>query len=442
MVQLNDHFTYKKLFKAVIPSIAMMVFISIYSIVDGLFVSNFVGTTAFAGLNLIYPVLMIVGAIGFMLGTGGSALVSKTLGEGKKELANKYFSMFIYSTLFLGIIVSITLIVFTPELAILLGAEGEMIDYCVTYGRICLAFQTCFIVQNTFQAFFVTAEKPHLGLILSIISGINNMILDFVFIVLCDLGIAGAALATGISQTIGAVVPVFYFIYKKDLNIKLGKPFFDFIPFIKGCVNGLSELFTNISASIVGMLYNLTLMNLAGENGIASYGVILYAQFIFLAVYFGYSMGTAPIIGFNYGAQNKNELRNIFKKSIIVIGSLSVILTLMSELLARPISNIFVSYDEYLLDMTIRGFRIYAISFLICGFNIFASSLFTALNNGVISLLISIGRTFLFQILAVLLLPFYFDLDGVWMSIIVSELLSLLVTFLFIVFNRRKYSYY
>ena len=324
MVQLSDHFTYKKLFRAVIPSIAMMVFISIYSIVDGLFVSNFVGTTAFASLNLIYPVLMIVGAIGFMLGAGGSALVAKTLGEGNKEKANKYFSMFIWATFILGVTVSTILIIFTPQLAIFLGAEGEMIEHCVTYGRICLAFQTCFIVQNTFQAFFVTAEKPHLGLILSVISGINNMILDFVFIVVFEMGIAGAALATGLSQTIGAVVPIFYFTLNKKLNINLGLPYFEFIAFFKGCVNGLSELFTNVSASIVGMIYNSKLMLLAGENGIASYGVILYAQFIFLAIYFGYSMGTAPIIGFNYGAKNKEELKNIFNifKELLFCSSL------------------------------------------------------------------------------------------------------------------------
>ena len=442
MVQLNDHFTYKKLFKAVIPSVAMMVFISIYSIVDGLFVSNFVGTTAFAGLNLIYPVLMIVGAIGFMIGTGGSALVSKTLGEGNKEKANKYFSMFIWMTFILGIIVSSILIIFTPNIAILLGAEGEMIDYCVTYGRICLAFQTSFIVQNAFQAFFVTAEKPHLGLILSIISGCTNIVLDFLFIVIFEMGIAGAALATGISQTIGAVVPIFYFVLKKDLIIKLGKPYFELIPMLKGCANGLSELFTNISASIVSIIYNYQLMSLAGENGIASYGVILYAQFIFLAVYFGYSMGTAPIFGFNYGAKNTFELKNLFKKSLKVIGCSAIVLVLTSELLARPISMFFVGYDKVLLDMTIRGFRIFAISFLICGFNIFSSAFFTALNNGLVSLLLSIGRTFIFQIIAVLLLPYYFGLDGIWLSIIMSELLALFVTIFFFILMRKRYQYY
>lgn len=441
-IQLNDHFTYNKLFKAVIPSVLMMVFISIYSIVDGLFVSNFVGTTAFAALNLIYPVLMIVGAIGFMIGTGGSALVSKTLGEGKIDKANQYFSMFIWLTLILGVSVSSILFIFTPQIAVLLGAEGEMIEYCITYGRICLVFQTCFIIQNAFQSFFVTAEKPHLGLFLSLASGITNMVLDALFMVVFKMDIAGAALATGISQTIGAVVPVFYFVIKKDLIIKLGKPKFEFVPLIKGCVNGVSELVTNISASIVSIVYNFQLMSIAGENGVASYGVILYAQFIFLAVYFGYSMGTAPIFGFNYGAQNKEELKNLFKKSLKIIGICSVVLVLVSELLAKPISMIFVGFDMELLNITIRGFRIYSISFIICGFNIFSSALFTALNNGLASLLLSLGRTFLYQIIAVLILPTLLGLDGIWISIIASELLALFTTIFFFVLMRKRYGYY
>ena len=441
-VQLNTHFTYKKLFRAVIPSILMMIFISIYSIVDGLFVSNFVGTTAFAGLNLVYPILMIVGALGFMIGSGGSALVSKTLGEGKKELANQYFSMFVCLTLILGITISTILYILTPEIAVLFGAEGEMIEYCVIYARTCLIFQTCFIVQNTFQSFFMTAEKPHLGLILSLISGVCNMILDAVFIVGFDMGIRGAALATGLCQTIGAVVPVFYFLIKKDLNIRLVRPKFDIKAMFKGCFNGISELVTNISASVVGIIYNYQLLRLAGENGIASYGVILYAQFVFLAVFFGYSMGTAPIIGFNYGANNKEELQNVFKKSIKVIGITSVILVLVAELIARPISLIFVSYDVALLNMTVRGFRIFAIGFIICGFNIFASAFYTALNNGLVSLILSLGRTFIFQILAVSILPILFDLDGVWLANVMVESLSIIMSLLFIVLMRNKYEYY
>jgi len=441
-VQLNDHFTYKKLFKAVIPSVLMMVFISIYSIVDGLFVSNVVGDTAFASLNLIYPVLMIVGAIGFMIGTGGSALVSKTLGEGNKEKANQYFSMFIWLTLILGVIVSTILFIFTPTLTVLLGAEEDMIDYCITYGRICLIFQTCFIVQNAFQAFFVTAEKPHLGLYLSLASGICNIILDALFIVGFNMGIAGAALATGISQFIGAVVPIFYFGIKKDLIIKLGKPIFKIKPIIQGCVNGISELVTNISASIVSIIYNYQLLALAGQDGVSSYGVILYIQFIFLAIYFGYSMGTAPIIGFNYGANNKNELQNIYKKSLKIIGITGIILVGVSELLAKPLSMIFVSYNQELLELTVRGFRIYAISFVICGFNIFSSAFFTALNNGLVSLLLSLGRTFVFQIIAVIIWPLILGIDGIWISIIFSEFLALIATILFFIFMNKRYSYY
>lgn len=441
-IQLNDHFTYKKLFKAVVPSVLMMLFISIYSIVDGLFVSNVVGDTAFASLNLVYPVLMIVGGVGFMIGTGGSALVSKTLGEGKKEKANQYFSMFIWLTLILGIIISTVLYIFTPSLTLMLGAEDDMVDYCVTYARICLIFQTSFIVQNTFQSFFVTAEKPHLGLILSLISGVCNIVLDALFIVVFEMGIAGAALATGISQTIGAVVPIFYFRLKKDLIIKLGKPVFKFKPMINGCINGISELVTNISASIVGIIYNFQLLKLAGKDGVSSYGVILYCQFIFLAIFFGYSMGTAPIVGFNYGANNKEELQNIFKKSLKIIGITSLILFGFSEILARPLSMIFVSYNQELLEMTVRGFRIYAISFIICGFNIYSSAFFTALNNGGVSLLLSIGRTFVFQIISVILLPIFLGLEGIWASIIFSELLAIIMTILFFILMNKRYGYY
>lgn len=441
-IQLNDHFTYKKLFKAVVPSVLMMLFISIYSIVDGLFVSNVVGDTAFASLNLVYPVLMIVGGVGFMIGTGGSALVSKTLGEGKKEKANQYFSMFIWLTLILGIIISTVLYIFTPSLTLMLGAEDDMVDYCVTYARICLIFQTSFIVQNTFQSFFVTAEKPHLGLILSLVSGVCNIVLDALFIVVFEMGIAGAALATGISQTIGAVVPIFYFRLKKDLIIKLGKLVFKFKPMINGCINGISELVTNISASIVGIIYNFQLLKLAGKDGVSSYGVILYCQFIFLAIFFGYSMGTAPIVGFNYGANNKEELQNIFKKSLKIIGVTSLILFGFSEILARPLSMIFVSYNQELLEMTVRGFRIYAISFIICGFNIYSSAFFTALNNGGVSLLLSIGRTFVFQIISVILLPIFLGLEGIWASIIFSELLAIIMTILFFILMNKRYGYY
>lgn len=441
-IKLNDHFTYSKLFKAVLPSVLMMVFISIYSVVDGLFISNFVGKTAFASINLIYSVIAIIGAIGFMIGSGGSALVSKTLGEKDNDKANQYFSMFIYLTIVLGVIVSAIIFIYLPDIAVLLGAEDNMIEYCVTYGRICLVFQTFFITQNTFQSFFVTAEKPQLGLYLSLISGCMNMLLDFVFIVPLKMGVAGAALATGISQFIGAVVPLIYFKSNKKLIIKLVRPTLEIVPLLKGCLNGISEFSTNISVSIIGMIFNLILMNIAGENGVASYGVILYIQFIFLAIFFGYSMGVSPIIGYNYGAQNKEELQNIFKKSIKIILYVTICLVILSEVLARPLSAIFVGYDLKLLDLTTRGFKIFAISFLFAGFNIFASAFFTALNNGIISLVLSLARTFVFQLIAVLIFPSLLGIDGIWISVVFSELLAIFLSMIFIVVNRNKYKYY
>ena len=441
-IKLNDHFTYSKLFKAVLPSVLMMVFISIYSVVDGLFISNFVGKTAFASINLIYSVIAIIGAIGFMIGSGGSALVSKTLGEKDNDKANQYFSMFIYLTIILGVIVSAIIFIYLPDIAVLLGAEDNMIEYCVTYGRICLVFQTFFITQNTFQSFFVTAEKPQLGLYLSLISGCMNMLLDFVFIVPLKMGVAGAALATGISQFIGAVVPLIYFKSNKKLIIKLVRPTFEIVPLLKGCLNGISEFSTNISVSIIGMIFNLILMNIAGENGVASYGVILYIQFIFLAIFFGYSMGVSPIVGYNYGAQNKEELQNIFKKSIKIVFYVTICLVVLSEVLARPLSAIFVGYDLKLLDLTTRGFKIFAISFLFAGFNIFASAFFTALNNGIISLVLSLARTFVFQLIAVLIFPSLLGIDGIWISVVFSELLAIFLSMIFIVINRNRYKYY
>lgn len=441
-IKLNDHFTYIKLFRAVLPSILMMVFISIYSVVDGLFVSNFVGTTAFASINIVYSVIAIIGAIGFMIGSGGSALVSKTLGEKEEEKANQYFSMFIYLTIILGVIVSGVIFIYLPDIVVLLGADDNMIDYCVTYGRICLIFQTCFIVQNTFQSFFVTAEKPQFGLYLSLVSGCMNMFLDFLFIAVFKMGVVGAALATGLSQLIGAVVPFIYFKLNKNLIIKLVKPTFEIKPLLKGCLNGISEFSTNISVSIIGMIFNIILMSLAGENGVASYGVILYIQFIFLAIFFGYSMGVAPIVGYNYGAQNKKELQNIFKKSLKIILGVTICLVILSEILARPLSSIFVGYDVDLLNTTTRAFRIFAISFLFAGFNIFASAFFTALNNGVVSLFLSLARTFLFQLIAVLIFPSLLGVDGIWISVVFSELLAIFLSLLFIVINRKRYEYY
>ena len=440
-IQLSEHFTYKKLIKFTIPTIIMMIFTSIYGIVDGIFVSNIVGSEAFAAVNLIMPALMILGAVGFMIGTGGSAIVSKTIGEGKEEKANEYFSMLIYLLIISGIILTIVGLIFIRPITILLGAEGEMIDYCVIYGSTLLVALTAFLLQNAFQSFLIVAEKPTMGLIISIIVGVTNMVLDFLLIYIFKMGVFGAALATGISQLIGGVVPLVYFKRKNDTPLQLVKTKFDWKAILKACTNGSSEMLTNISMSLVNVLYNMQLMKYAGSNGVVAYGIIMYVGFIFIGTYLGYSIGSAPIISYHYGAENKEELKNLFSKSLKLIGITSVVMTILAEILAKPLASIFVSYDKELLEMTTMAIRLYGISYIITGFNIFSSSFFTALNNGLISAIISFLRTLVFQISAILIFPMIWQLNGIWLAIVFAELLSLVVSVVFLVKNRKRYEY-
>lgn len=440
-IQLSEHFTYKKLIKFTIPTIVMMIFTSIYGVVDGIFVSNCVGSEAFAAVNLIMPVLMILGAVGFMIGTGGSAIVSKTIGEGQNEKANQYFSMLIYLLIIVGIILTIIGIFFIRPIAIMLGAEGNMLNDCVVYGRTLLVALTAFLLQNCFQSFLVVAEKPTMGLIISIIVGVSNMVLDFLFMYVLKIGVLGAALATGISQMIGGIFPLIYFIRKNDTQLQLIRSKFDWKAILQACTNGSSEMLTNVSMSLVNMLYNIQLIKFAGANGLVAYGIIMYVGFIFVSTYLGYSIGTAPIIGYNYGAENKDELKNVFKKSLKIIGITSLVMTVLAEMFAKPLANIFVSYDKQLLEMTITAIRLYAISYLISGFNIFSSSLFTALNNGLVSAIISFLRTLVFQTSAILIFPVIWGINGVWIAIVFAEIMALIVSIVFIIKNRKKYQY-
>lgn len=440
-IQLSEHFTYKKLIRFTIPTIIMMIFTSIYGIVDGIFVSNCVGSDAFAAINLIMPVLMILGAVGFMIGTGGSAIVSKTIGEGKKEKANEYFSMLIYLLIIVGIILTLLGIVFIRPISQALGAEGKMLSDCIIYGTTILLALTAFLLQNAFQSFLVVAEKPTMGLVISIIVGLTNMILDFLFIYVFKIGVFGAALATGISQLIGGIVPFIYFSRGNDTPLQLVKTKFDWKAIGKACTNGSSEMLTNISLSLVNILYNMQLMKYAGADGIVAYGIIMYVGFIFIGTYVGYSVGSAPIISYHYGAENKEELKNLLKKSLKLIGITSIVMTLLAEILAKPLASIFVSYDKQLLDMTIIAIRLYSISYIISGINIFSSSFFTALNNGLVSAIISFLRTLVFQILAILIFPAILGLNGIWLAIVFAEGLSLIISAIFLVANRKKYQY-
>lgn len=440
-IQLSEHFTYKKLLRFVLPSIVMMIFTSIYGVVDGLFVSNYVGKTAFAAVNLIMPFLMAISALGFMIGTGGSAIVAKTLGEGKKEQANEYFSMLVYLTLIGGIALSALGILFSPLIARGLGADGALLTNCVLYARITLLSMPAFMLQNVFQSFFVTAEKPKLGLGVIVIAGVTNMVLDFLLVGVFQIGLAGAAFATVTSECIGGLFPILYFARKNSSLLKLGRTHFNGKIFLCACGNGSSELMTNLSSSIVNSLYNIQLMNLAGENGVAAFGTIMYVNFIFIAIFLGYSIGSSPLVSYHYGAGNHDELKNLFQKSLRLIGIWGLMLFILAQLIARPLAAIFVGYDADLFSMTQNGFRIYCIAYLINGFNIYGSSFFTALNNGLISAAISFLRTLVFQLAAVLLLPLLLGINGIWSAVAVAELLTLGLTVTFFVRNRKKYHY-
>lgn len=441
-IQLSEHFTYNKLLRFVFPSIVMMIFTSIYSVVDGLFVSNFVGKTALASINLILPFLMGLSALGFMIGTGGSAIVAKTLGEGDPKRANSYFSMLVYVTAIGGIILALLGMLLVPSVASLLGAEGELLSNCILYGRINFISLPAFMLQNVFQSFFVTAEKPKLGLAVIITAGVTNMILDLLFVGILGFGLAGAAVATVCGEMIGGLFPVFYFSRKNSSLLRLGKTQFNGRILLQTCVNGSSELMTNLSSSIVNSLYNIQLMKFAGENGVAAYAAIMYVNFIFIAIFLGYSIGSAPIISYHYGAGNHGELKNLYKKSLQLVGSWGILLFVLAQLLATPLAKLFVGYDSTLLAMTQTGFHIYSLVYIINGFNIFGSSFFTALSNGVVSAVISFLRTLVFQIGAVLILPIVFGgINGIWSSVTVAELLTLCITITFFVRQRRKYHY-
>lgn len=440
-IQLSDHFTYKKLFYFCLSPIIMMVFTSVYGVVDGLFVSNFVGKIPFAAINLIMPFIMILGGVGFMIGTGGSAFVAKTLGEGKRKDANRYFTMMIQLTILAGILLSVIGIIFLRPIAYFLGATDAMIDDCVTYGRIALTFNTSFMLQNVFQTFLTTAEKPKLGLAATLAGGIANMALDALFIAGFHWGVAGAALATGIGESIGGFLPLLYFLRPNTSLLQLTKTKMELPVLIKSCVNGSSEFMSSVASSIVSMVYNFQLLRFAGENGVAAYGTLMYIQFIFIAIFIGYTIGTAPVIGYNYGAGNHKELKNMLKKSLIIVSSVGIVMMLAAQLLAAPLSNLFVGYDAELFEITKHAFRLFAFAFLLSGINIFVSSFFTALNNGLISATISFLRTLVFQLLSVLLLPLIFGLDGIWLAITVAEVCAVIISILFLAKNRERYHY-
>ncbi|MCI8535172.1 MAG: MATE family efflux transporter [Hungatella sp.] len=441
MIQLSDHFNFQRLLSFTFPSIIMMVFTSIYGVVDGFFVSNYVGKTPFAAVNFIMPLLIILGCAGFMFGTGGSALIAKNMGEGNMKKANELFSLIVYAAVACGILLMVLGLIFIRPVALLMGAKGQLLEDSVLYGNIILIAQPFFILQYEFQCLFATAEKPKFGLYVTVASGVTNMILDAIFVAIFHWGLVGAAAATAFSQFVGGVIPLIYFARKNSSQLQLGTCKFDGRALLKTCTNGSSELMSSISASVVGMLYNIQLMKYAGENGVAAYGVLMYVSMIFQAIFIGYSVGGAPIVGYHYGAQNYDELKNLRKKSIILINIFSILMFMAGQILAKPLSLIFVSYDRELLEMTIHAFTIFSFSFLLSGFSIFSSSFFTALNDGLTSALISFLRTMVFQSSTVMIFPMFWALDGIWISIVAAEVMATVVIILLLIGKQKKYHY-
>lgn len=440
-IKLSDNFNYLKLIKFTIPTVAMLIFTSIYSIVDGFFVSNYVGKTEFAAVNLVFPCIMLLGSFGFMFGTGGSAIVAKTLGENNKKIAKEYFSMIVYASIIFAIFFTILGYILIEPVVIKFGASGDLLLNSILYGRILILSLIPFILQNLFQILFITAGKPDFGLKITLVAGCTNMVLDYIFIAHFGLGLKGAAYATVISQIIGGVVPLMYFANKNSSHLKLVKTNIDLKILLKAAINGSSEMLTNISMSLINILYIWQLLRMAGENGIAAYGVVMYLEFIFSGIYLGFSTGSAPIVSYNFGAKNQTELKNLFTKSLIIISVLGITLTGLAETFAYPLSGIFVGYDDNLHNITTHGFKLYALAFLIMGFNIYASAFYTALNNGVSSAIISFLRTFVFQVASVFILPLFFGINGIWGAIVVSELITLMFSTGFLIRTRKRYGY-
>lgn len=440
-IQLSDHFTYGRMMRFTLPPIVMMIFTSIYGVVDGFFVSNFVGKSAFTAVNFVMPVIMILGGLGFMFGTGGSALIAKTLGEGDSERANGIFSMLILFSALCGVaIAGIGLAVLRPVVA-LLGAEGELLENSILYARVVIIGIPALFLQYEFQSLLVTAEKPKLGLWVTVAAGVTNMALDALFVAVFRWGIVGAAVATVLSECIGGLFPVVYFFCKNTSRLRFTKPVFSGRDLLRICTNGSSELMSNIAMSLVSMLYNTQLLRYAGEDGVAAYGVLMYVSMIFVAVFVGFSVGTAPVIGFHFGAQNHGELKSLLRKSLTVISVFSVCMFALALGLAKPLSLLFVGYDETLMEMTLHAFFIFSFSFFFSGFAIYGSSFFTALNDGITSAIISFLRTLVFQIAAVLIFPLIWKLDGIWISIVAAEAMAVVVSAAFLIAKRKKYHY-
>ena len=427
-IELAGHYGYRRIVRSVLPSIGMVLVVSVYSIVDGFFVANFAGKTGFAAINLTFPAIMMIGSLGLMIGTGGAELVAKIKGEGYPEKANRVFTMLVQFGLSLGVLLGIALTVAAPWVARWLGADEPMMEECVTYLRLNMIGMPGFVLQCAFQSFYMAAERPQLGTLMSIVAGVTNILLDAILVWALGLGVTGAAIATAAGCTVGGLFPVYYFSSRRNKGSLRILPTRILWPYIgKACSNGLSEYVSSISMNIVTLCYNLQLMRYLGEDGVSAYGVVMYIAFIFAAVFLGYNIGITPIIGYHYGAGDIKEQRSLFRKSLTIIGVLGLLMAGTAETFASPLARVFVGYDAALTALTIRAMRIYMLAFLITGINMFVSALFTGLNNGVVSAVASFMRTLVFELACVWMLPALLGIDGIWMSWGIAEVLSLVL---------------
>lgn len=433
-IELAGHYGYRRIVGSVLPSIGMVLITSIYSIVDGFFVANFAGKTGFAAINLTFPAIMMIGSLGLMIGTGGAALVAKIKGEGYPQKANRVFSMLVQFGVALGVVLGVALAIAAPAVARWLGADEPMMEDCILYIRLNMIGMPGFVLQCAFQSFYMAAEKPQLGTLMSAVAGVTNIVLDAVLVWALGMGVTGAAIATAAGCTIGGLFPVYYFASRHNKGSLRIVPTRIIWPYIgKACTNGLSEYVGSIAMNIVTICYNLQLMHYIGEDGVSAYGVVMYIAFIFAAVFIGYNIGITPVIGYHYGARDISEQRSLFHKTIIIISILGILMTITAELFAGQLAHIFVGHDTELTELTIHGMRLNLLAFLICGINMFVSALFTGLNNGYVSATASFARTLVFEMICVWLLPSIWGIDGIWVAWPIAEVLALLLCTLLVI---------
>lgn len=434
---IGREFGFFSLLKFALPSVIMMMVMGLYSMVDSMFVSRFVSTNALSAINVVYPVINLLIGLGVMLASGGSAVIAAKMGAGKTDEARRDFSMIVTIGLASSIVIAVAGLIFIRPIVTFLGASELLVDYAVTYLAIILMFAPANMLQMLFQMFFVTAGRPGLGLTFIIGAGLVNAVLDYVFIVPLGMGIAGAALATGIGYLIPAAAGLIFFFGKKK-ELYFTKPKFSAAVLGSSCSNGSSEMVSNLSMAVVTLVFNRIMMNLAGEDGVAAVTIVMYAQFLLSSIFMGFSLGVQPVISFHHGAGNRRNLKGIYRHCIVFIAIAAVSVFAVAMTLGPTLTTIFTPKDTNVWTLAVRGFMILPFCFLLEGFSIYASAAFTALGDGKTSALISFLRTFLFILTGLLTLPLAFGIDGVWLAVPVAELCSVLVVIGCVLWHKAK----